>query len=416
VPKQKEIEHIKYAIPPERHTPMYYMHKYWARKPHNVVSKYIETYSNESEVILDPFSGSGVTAIEALKLHRKAIALDLDPMSNFITRMTGTTTDISQFQKDFEFIEKETKSKIMTLYETKCARCNEIGILSHVVWKIDENGESEKPVEEWYYCKCKRGIQKKSLDENDEIKLQRISKTKIPYWVPENELIWNTRVNVHKGTRVVDLFTHRNLIALSVLLNSIEQLPNPETKDLMKFVFTGFVIKASRMNFVNVGGYKSLGRGWCVRGYWVPKEHMEQNVWHDFEAQYRSVLKGKTESNSTVDFRRASDYDRLKRTDDNILIVNGSAIDIPIPANSVDYVFTDPPYGDSIPYLELHYLWSSWLKMSPNFGDEIIISDSPVRKDKNFDMYYKMLSKAFREVYRVLKPERWLTVTFHILI
>jgi len=47
------------------------------------------------------------------------------------------------------------------------------------------------------------------------------------------------------------------------------------------------------------------------------------------------------------------------------------------------------------------------------FEDEIIISDSPERRDKNFEMYCKMLARAFREVYRVLKAGKWMTVTFH---
>ncbi|MCJ7425197.1 site-specific DNA-methyltransferase [Candidatus Bathyarchaeota archaeon] len=78
-----EFVHIDHAISPQAHTPMYLMHKYWARKPHNVVGEYIEHYSKKGEIVLDPFLGSGVTAIESLKRGRKAIAIDLDPLSTF---------------------------------------------------------------------------------------------------------------------------------------------------------------------------------------------------------------------------------------------------------------------------------------------------------------------------------------------
>ena len=61
--KKSEIEHIDYAIIAQAHTPMYLIHKYWARKPHNVVSEYIQHYSREGEIVLDPFGGSGVTAM-----------------------------------------------------------------------------------------------------------------------------------------------------------------------------------------------------------------------------------------------------------------------------------------------------------------------------------------------------------------
>lgn len=94
--------HIDHAISPQAHTPMYLMHKYWARKPHNVIGEYIEHYSRQGEIVLDPFVGSGVTAIEAVKRGRKAIAIDLDPISTFITRMTLVPADLKKVAKAYE--------------------------------------------------------------------------------------------------------------------------------------------------------------------------------------------------------------------------------------------------------------------------------------------------------------------------
>jgi len=82
------------------------MHKYWARKPHNVVGEYIEHYSKKDEIVLDPFVGSGVTAIEALKRGRKAIAIDIDPLAAFITCMTLKPVNIKKFEEAFKQIEK----------------------------------------------------------------------------------------------------------------------------------------------------------------------------------------------------------------------------------------------------------------------------------------------------------------------
>ena len=74
-----EIQHIDYALPAKRHTPMYLMHKYWARKPHNVVREYIEVYSAKGNIVLDPFCGSGTILIAAERTGRKARALEIDP-------------------------------------------------------------------------------------------------------------------------------------------------------------------------------------------------------------------------------------------------------------------------------------------------------------------------------------------------
>ena len=60
------MKHIHSNLPAEAQTPMYNWHKYWARKTWNVVGQYVENYCPKDGIVLDPFSGSGVTAIEAL--------------------------------------------------------------------------------------------------------------------------------------------------------------------------------------------------------------------------------------------------------------------------------------------------------------------------------------------------------------
>lgn len=74
-----DINHINHSIYPRAHTSMYVWHKYWARKTWNVVGEYIETYCSKDCIVLDPFSGSGVVGIEAVKRGRRAISIDLNP-------------------------------------------------------------------------------------------------------------------------------------------------------------------------------------------------------------------------------------------------------------------------------------------------------------------------------------------------
>ena len=96
--KKELVEQIDYATVAKPHTSMYLMHKYWARKPHNVVSEYIENYTKEGDIVLDPFCGSGPTPIEAIKLGRKGIGVDLNPISTFVTRMTAMPVDINSIK------------------------------------------------------------------------------------------------------------------------------------------------------------------------------------------------------------------------------------------------------------------------------------------------------------------------------
>jgi len=404
----KMISHIDYALFAKTHPSMYLMHKYWARKPHNVVAEYIKHYSKPNEIVFDPFCGSGVTAIEALKLKRKIVAVDLDPVACFIAKMTAVPVDLKEFESIFEAIKKSVKDNIESLYKTRCPfDCGKNAVITHTIW------EKSTPIEIWFKCPlCGRKGRKKP-DEEDLQNLKKIDGMEIPYWYPRNELIWNTRVNVAKGTLVSDLFTKRNLIALTILYHEIEKLTNGIQKDLMKFVFTSGLAQAGKLIPVVHGGKEC--KSWTVRGYWVPPKRFEINVWNGFEERFRKICRGKAQSNESVGihYEEAESFDDLSKNK-TFLLLNQSSTDLSnIPQNSVDYVFTDPPYGDSVPYLELDYMWASWLGFDVNFEDEIIISDSPSRREKNFDVYCKMLSLAFREIYKTLKPGKWMTVTFH---
>ena len=64
---------IRRNIPAKSHPAHYLMHRYWGRKPHNIINQYIKNFSKDGDTILDPFMGSGVVIIESLKLNRKAI-------------------------------------------------------------------------------------------------------------------------------------------------------------------------------------------------------------------------------------------------------------------------------------------------------------------------------------------------------
>lgn len=407
--KEEKIEHINFALVAKKHSPMYLMHKYWARKPHNVIAEYIKHYSKEGDIVLDPFCGSGVTVIEALKLDRKAVGIDLDPAAIFITRCSAIPVDLEEMENVFNKIKQEVREKIDNLYKAQCPQCKNEAIAEAVIW------EDNAPKEIRYSCMCnkrKRSLWKE-IDKKDLELLEKINKKSIPYWYPKNELIWNTRINVHKGDKVPDLFTKRNLLGLSILYNEIEAIKNPDLRKMMKFVFTSALAQASKM-IPYQGRFSTGGPSWKVRGFWIPNKHFELNVWNCFEERYRKVLRGKTESTSLIKYYKEAKTFNSLRNHYNIFIKEFNALDLGklIPENSVDYIFTDPPYWDAVPYLELDYMWNSWLKFKSSFEDEIIISDSHVR-NKTPDIYERMMRAAFMEIYKVLKPGKWMTVTFH---
>ncbi len=418
----KEIKNINYGLVAKAHTPMYLMHKYWARKPHNVVREYIEHYSKPNQIILDPFMGSGVTAIEAIKAGRKAIGLDLNPISFHIIRNTLSSIDLEKFQDEFKKIENKLKDTINELYVTKCKKCGKNAITLATLWEIKKN----LPKELRYYCSFCEKKDAKEPDNEDIEKLEAIQKITIQYWYPKKKLSYNG-AEFKEGTHDPDidsvdkLFTKRNLIALSAIFDRIEKIENKKNKELMKFTFTSMVHLASKMCPVAKPSERShwselsATSFWPVHRYWIPPLSMESNVWMLFESAVtgkQGVVKGKMDvDNSIQKINDTEDFNDLKN-DANILLTNISVLELTkiLPKNSVDYIFTDPPYGVAIQYFELSTLWASWLKLDLNYAEEITVNP---QQNKDFNYYHKMLKAAFREMYQVLKPGKYLTVTFH---
>src|SRR6266480_6854134 len=90
-----QLRVIDTPIPAERQSAKrhYGVHPYFTRRPYNVVRQYILHYSRECDRVLDPFGGSGVTAIEAFLENRIGIQNDINPLANFIA------TGIADLQK-----------------------------------------------------------------------------------------------------------------------------------------------------------------------------------------------------------------------------------------------------------------------------------------------------------------------------
>ena len=77
--------------------------------------------------------------------------------------------------------------------------------------------------------------------------------------------------------------------------------------------------------------------------------------------------------------------------------------------NSIDYIFTDPPFGANIMYSELNFLWESWIGIRTNNKEEAICNKTQHKSAFN---YQTLMTNAFKEYYRILKPGKWMTVEF----
>ena len=397
---------------PKPYTGIYSMHKYWSKKPFNIINKYIKQYTHCDDVILDPFCGSGISNVESILLGRKTIGIDINPMAVFITQqMLNTGPSEKEITDTFKRLEKFAKGVINDMYAVNRNGKQLTG--THFVY---EHGAL---VEIWYKGNGK-GLVKEPPRHDD---LSGV-KCSIPDDLPLNrQLIPNARINTKEGMSVHDLFTSRNLLALSTLMREINNIKNAKIKNFFKFCFTSCLGQASKMVFVVSRRGKVSGNGrsadrrevgsWVI-GYWLPKTHFEINVWKCFERRYRRILAAKKSYyNLNLTISYASNFDDL-RNGHNVLLINKScqAALREIADNSVDYVITDPPHGDRVPYLELSTMWNTWMNFDVNFDDELVVSNARSRQ-KTVEKYVVMMESIISEIVRVLKPSKYFTLMFN---
>ncbi len=426
--KKPRLNHLNHQIPPEAHTPMYNWHKFWSRKTWNVVTEFIKTYCPENGIVFDPFAGSGVVAMEALRNDRRAIVCDILPVATEIIRLTIKPISLSKLHEAYQRIEKKVKNKILSLYQTKCRRCGKKLPFTCAIWKDGKCVEIR-------YDKCPfcgdRQEKDCALKTFDKKLLKDIETSKIKEWYPKQRL-YHINGQPFKEKQqyesLDELFTKRNLQALAWLMDAIEEESKKDLREFLKIGFSSMVHLCTRMCPISEAGhFTPFSSAWIQHSYWYPSgPYMEQNVWRKFEKAiigHQGLMKAKEESNKYYENVRfaSSFYDVIEGKAD-ISIYTGSSLDLMEEISKeygeggcIDYIFTDPPYDASIQFGELAYLWVAWLKKDKDYlkkiaSDEVVRNE---RQEKNFDVYHSLLKRSFEDMFKILKPDAYLTVTFH---
>lgn len=117
------IRAFNQTITTTKATAVYNMHVYWSKKPHDAIRQYIHHYTNPGDLVLDPFCGSGGTALAALLEGRKAIAIDRSPAATFITKNYCTPVNPIALSEALRKLQLKVEKEIDWLYETTCDRC-----------------------------------------------------------------------------------------------------------------------------------------------------------------------------------------------------------------------------------------------------------------------------------------------------
>lgn len=359
------------------------VHKYWSRKPEAVVSQLLEQYSNESDTVLDPFCGSGVVGIESIRLGRAFVGVDLNPMAIKVSRDAMTRCfAVEKFDQVFQALGSKVSERINALFKID----DDLLLYSLPNARTGPNAVVRG--------QNSRGVRKRlDLARLPYVRLSSAERAALPTTSFPSQF-YKDRFS-YKGVRLVtDLFSRRCLKALAILWNAIMDLPLPE-REQFELCFTNTLLHVSKLKSERV---RPLG----VNNYWIPDDYIEENVWWRFQDRCNQYRKSKLSLATHLDTQV------VHRATSVVQLGDARCLQF-VKTSSVDYVLTDPPYGDAIQYSELSFVWNAWLKQQFETAGEIIVNPCQA---KDTSEYVKMLNDAFREIKRTLKRDKFFTLAF----
>ena len=444
-----------------KNDPIYNAHSYHTKVPPKAIMPFLLHYTEPGDIVLDGFSGTGMTGIASqycgernlvaeLKNSnfgaRRAILNDLSPIASFISYNYNLPVDIQEFNKAAKRTFSELKKELLWAYNTDhhgksgeivytiwselhiCENCG-----GHVpYWKLitDEDGNyaenkkcpdcgatfvSRNPIRAMEIAydpilgrniervKCvpvlinyKVGTKRfnKIPDDNDFRTISNMDELSIDGFIPTAELEkgdrWKRDGLALKGiTHTHHFFTLRNYKILSKL-NLLATHPDTRVNNYLKIWCTSTISRLHKLNRYIPKHNRHVGP---MSGtlYVSP-------LWVEISPFY--FINEKLRAHNSLNLPKAK----------SACISCGSTGELLIPNNTIDYIFTDPPFGANLQYSELNAVSEAWLGLLTNNEVEAVVND-PRGMDLRF--YQEKMTQCFNEYYRVLKAGRWITVEFH---
>ena len=243
----------------------------------------------------------------------------------------------------------------------------------------------------------------KPPDRDDLASVERIENLPLPPEVPVNafpidQMYHGSRLAPKGFTHLHHFFLPRAAHALASLWRRAHTCNEPRLRNMLLFFVEQAIWGMSLLNRYQPLQHGRPGGSQVNRQlsgvYYVGSQIAEVSPWYILNGKLRRLSKA---------FKRAPWLP-------TVAVSTGDCGALDLPDNAVDYVFTDPPFGENIYYADLNYLVESWHRVRTASGPEAIIDRA---KGKDLTDYLHAMQRCFAEYRRVLKPGRWMTVVFH---
>lgn len=385
---------------------------------------------------------------------RRAILNDLSPAATFIAANYGSPVDSKAFEKEASRILKEIEDEFAWMYETLHTDGKTKGRINFTVWSdVFSCGECGKEIifvaealdtetgsiRETFPCPhcgieskkddlelryessldkalgttvslpkrvpvlinytAKGGKHEKTPDKHDLELLRKVTALPVPQQLPTLELpdMQMRRVGRMQPAHITHIhhfFLPRATHVLAGLWKRASACEDHRLRNMLLFFVEQAIWGMSLLNRYSPSHFSQTNR--ALSGvFYIASQISEVSPWYNLEGKLGRLVKV---------------FSNVKMNRDNVNVTDQDLASINVPANTVDYIFTDPPFGENIYYSDLNILVESWHGVRTAPANEVIVDRV---KEKTLIDYQRMMSDCFSNYCRVLKPGRWMTVEFH---
>jgi len=424
---------------------IYNCHSYLTKVPIGAVLPFIDAFTKPGDTVLDLFAGSGMIGLAAVRVGRRAELSDISVLGKHIATGYLTRVDSHILQETADMVMVMAREKLGDLYQTERASDGARVEMVRTVWSftyrcpqcstplvffehVSPTGGSPQSCPSCKHAFVKRlwardadvPVQVVVNGENRRLTEQAVSdrdreriaiamhdprQAKIPSQPISEQREMFSRSGLGKAglTETKAFFSARNAIALYELWTAINEVTDACLRKKLRFCFTAILPRASRR-------YQwSLKRPLNAQNqtYYIAPVYYEWNVFELFQRKVSASIRADEELYQGRDlFDEGSGEPVASYT-----ITSASDL-AHLESNSIDYVFTDPPFGSNIFYSDMNLFHEAWLGTITDATEEAVVHTTGKRKSGSAERYEALLNAAFSESFRVLRSGGHMSVVF----
>jgi 16S rRNA G966 N2-methylase RsmD len=434
-------EDLPTEIAVKRSDPIYNAHAYLTKVPYSAIVPFIETLSKPGDRVLDVFAGSGMTGVAAAITGRRAELRDISVLGRHIGTNYLRLLDPAEIRAAADEVMASASKRLGEVYATHCAQCDGSATLSKTIWSFEyECPHCNQPIV--YYnafkasgwqkqamkCEtCGEGFRPRNARRISEVPVldsircncsaklleQRHLRPLVPTCLDEvdypdmeigshRQMFRASALEKHGLLTTSAFFSDRNLAVLSALHEKIAKVEDDELRDKLMFAFTAILTRASK----RYQWHPKRPLNAANQNYYIAPVFYEWNVYELFARKVEAAVRSDSYIRDQMKCRGIEEPPA-------VAYETGSAGALDLPDRSIEYVFTDPPFGSNIFYSDMNLFQEAWLgDLTDDAREAVVDRTGNGASNRSAERYERLIVSALEECHRVLKDDGWLSMIF----